>query len=99
MQTFRVYLIKRRGHSDFCEVKRVICVFAFNFLVSVTGPTSGDSYDLILAVRSQIFEYFRGTFRRRTLEYLQLARLEKKKRKKTAVFLRNRLTLTRIVLF
>ena len=49
-------------------------------------------YDLILAVRSQIFEYLLKTFCRRALEYPQSARSEKTNEIK-AVFLRKRLTI------
>ena len=35
--------------------------------------TFGVNYDLVLALRSQIFEYWRETFYRHALEYLQSA--------------------------
>ena len=34
-------------------------------------------YDLVLALRSRIFEYLREVFRRRALGYLEPPRLEK----------------------
>ena len=46
------------------------------------GSTLGVKYDLILALRSQIFEYLRETFYGHALEYLQSACSEKKKGKK-----------------
>ena len=41
----------------------------------------GVKYDLTLALRTQILEYLRETLYRHALEYLQLARSEKKKKK------------------
>ena len=43
--------------------------------------TLGVKYDLILALRSQIFESLGETFRRYALEYLQPARSENKGKK------------------
>ena len=43
------------------------------------GSTLGVKYDLILALRSQIFEYLRETFFRQALVYLQSARSDKNK--------------------
>ena len=45
------------------------------------GSTLGVKYDLILAIRSQIFQYLRETFYARALEYLEPARSEKKNEK------------------
>ena len=42
----------------------------------------GVKYVLILALRSQIFEYLRETFYRHVLEYLQWVRPEKMKKKR-----------------
>ena len=55
------------------------------------GSTLGVKRDLTLALRSQTFEYLRENVHRDALEYLQSARLEKKK-KKGHVLLRKRLT-------
>ena len=46
------------------------------------GSIFGVNHDLILALRSQIFEYLRETFYGHALEYLQSACSEKKKGKK-----------------
>ena len=57
------------------------------------GSTAGVKYDLILALRSQVFEYiYIYIFYRHAFEYLQPACSEKK-REKNAVFLRKSLTI------
>ena len=69
---------KRREHVDFCAF--YMCNLRSNVLLSFNmESTLGVKYDLILALRSQIFESLRATFYRNALEYLQSARSEKKK--------------------
>ena len=46
------------------------------------GSTLGVKSDLILALRSQIFEYLRERVHRDALEYLQLAGSEKMQKKR-----------------
>ena len=56
------------------------------------GSTVGVKDDLILALRSQIFEYLRETFHRHDLEsYLEPARSERKMGGKKGLFLRKHL--------
>ena len=55
------------------------------------GSTLGVKSDLILALRSQIFEYLRESVHRDALEYLQLAGSEKMQKKE--LFLRKRLSI------
>ena len=57
------------------------------------GSILDDENDLILALRSQIFEYLRFFFYRHALEYLQSPRSEKKNDQNNAAFLRKRLTI------
>ena len=58
------------------------------------GSTLGDKYDLILALRSQIFEYLHECFYRHALRVPAIGLFrKKKKRKKKTVFLRKRLTI------
>ena len=82
---------------DFSAEKCVVCVVTLACFVSVYYQLWGIYtwyiiYDVILALRRQIFEYSRETFCRSALEYLQSARSEKKE-KENAVFLRKRLTI------
>ena len=74
-----------------------LCVVALYFEVTIIpsfsmGATLGVKYDVILVLRSQIFEYLRETFYRHALEYLEPARSEKKKKEKK-IFLRKHLTI------
>ena len=72
-----------------------LCVVALYFEVTIIpsfsmGATLGVKYDVILDLRSQIFEYLRETFYRHALEYLQSARPEKTNRKRKLFFARKR---------
>ena len=65
---------------------RKICVVAFNYLVSVQDQLRATKYDLILAVRSQIFGYLRETFCGRALGYLGPAASKQNDRKNCFFF-------------
>ena len=89
VHTISVYLRKTAWTFGFLCGKHV--KFAWlpcNYLVSALGSTLGVKHDLILSLRSQIFERLRETFRH-ALEYLQLARSEKNE--KNARFLQKHL--------
>ena len=64
-----------------------LCVVALYFEVTIIpsfsmGATLGVKYDVILVLRSQIFEYLRETFYRHAVEYLQSPRFEQREGKK-----------------
>ena len=58
-----------------CENCAVALITQFQYSLR---STLGDKYELILALRGQVFEYLRETSNRRSLGYLQSARSEKK---------------------
>ena len=72
---FSAYISQnQRGRLDFCAENIRICVVALHQVLlnpsKSMGSTLGAKYDLILALRSQIFEYSRDLFYRYALEYL-----------------------------
>ena len=66
----REYLGLRAGNM--CNLRSCVVKLCFS-----VGSILGDEYDLILAIRSQIFEYLHKTFCRRALGCLDPARLQK----------------------